>query len=613
MAERDNTLSADIAVLVPLKEEFRVFFAEIKSYIRASDKRNGRTFHFFDWNGIRCVTAMVGDPGETKAGLVALDLVKEFNATHLVVMGIAGALENDLRVGDVVVATVVDRYLENSKAQDSPDGGFKLIPSGECYRPNAIILNRIKNFEFDEQEAFLEWQKAAAIARLPNGATVPIQSPHIRNNPTLYEGHIASGSSVSGADAFKAWLKSRDRKYQAVEMESGGVAEVLHETAFRGDWTIIRGISDLADGAKKSLDDGDLKANVPAGFFREYAMRNAVALLERLVKHSVFHHEFAVATVHKLEWPKANLPAVTNLESALLALRSPPFRFGWEQTSFAPGPEFVVYWPVTLRQPTPIHAVQTFAAAVLQRFGGKIKLCLDDLGNRSSTPQVFCSAVERWLNRVGGNYDQIEIRTFSEFLNDNLDAWPVMQTWLGKTNDRMQQILEISKILEGESNSEVTAIALKERKPRRLLTPATVWSVLAAVRKNTGQLPLVTLGGVDEKPLWKSWRNSICTDERIGHLYNRRLGKEKPVHMEVTKLGWDSRDDVVAALSKSFAEDVPLDDDSLLNWTLHGCVQLPQFVKSDCTSLDHIELPTSLQEAQQRTHEFADLVSKWLF
>ena len=99
--------------------------------------------------------------GETKAGLLTQRLLTDWQPHTVVVLGIAAGLGGDVAVGDVVAATVVDSYLQNSKAVDSTVGpGFTFEVSGDLYRPSADLVNEVRHFRFAHQSAFKSWQQS---------------------------------------------------------------------------------------------------------------------------------------------------------------------------------------------------------------------------------------------------------------------------------------------------------------------------------------------------------------------------------------------------------------------------------------------------------------------
>ena len=77
-------------------------------------------YYLFEWptqNDLpyRCVGTLIGGMGPPKAALVGGRLIHEFGPETIVNIGIAGSMDNDVSVGDVVVAEQVDDYLSAGK------------------------------------------------------------------------------------------------------------------------------------------------------------------------------------------------------------------------------------------------------------------------------------------------------------------------------------------------------------------------------------------------------------------------------------------------------------------------------------------------------------------
>lgn len=612
--------TCDIAILIPLPEEFRECHSVVKDRIKQQfDDDVGNSYFAFEIAGNRIVLTMMGGAGEVNAAIRAAQVIAYLRPKHLVVLGIAGAIDN-LKPGDVVIATSIDRFLENSKAVPIPGkagaANFEFELSGEAFRADAKVLNRMRNFEFNHSSAFEAWQRrcrqrAEQYITKESGAI-----DLISELPVLIDGKIASGPTVSGANSFKAFLLKKDRKFMAVEMESGGAFQGVESTGNREcRLSVIRGISDLSDENKKKLDNAENLKGVSKSIFRKYAVRNAFDCAIAFIESGIFKPSTTgggapeFVNVKSTDWEN-----VASLEQLLRALEN-HFEFGWERGSFVQTEKTSVYWPVTLREPTPIHAIQAFAAAAMQSFGVEIQLCLDDLGNCGTSPDIFTNAAKKWFENVGADYGKVQTKLFSSIIRDQLDAWPAMQKWLGETDERVKSILEIAKIIESRAVDEDLPKAIREKRPRRLLKPATVWTVLEQLCEASPTKSFITLGGVDERILWKTWRKHIFSGHIVGHLYNPKLGKEAPVHMAETKLNWDSRESVLDAFTESLRKESSdeLDSNALIPWTVRGCYMLPSFVKAKF-KLDEHETPDLRGElGTHKLRELAQKASQFLF
>jgi adenosylhomocysteine nucleosidase len=165
-------------------------------------------------------------------------------------VGIAGGIHQDLRLGDVVISSEIV-YYEKRKTTDRAvlrRGDAKPIPARATQLINAF---------------FTEHQEPASFSD-DNGAF------YVRRGP------VGSGEAVvaSSRSDIRDYLAHYNDKTLALETEAGGVAQAFYETV--GDrssviaWFTLRGISDMADEAK---DDS----------FHDIAAQRAAAVLEKMM------------------------------------------------------------------------------------------------------------------------------------------------------------------------------------------------------------------------------------------------------------------------------------------------------------------------------------------
>ncbi len=282
-----NTSSVDVGIVITLEEEFTGLHNEIaKQCVPVLNQETGSYYYPFtrasadSTHYCQCVATFAGEMGPVKAGLVTQRFIRQWKPRTLVMLGIAAALSHDVRLGDVIVASQVDAYLENSKAVQTTDhDGYTFTFGGEVYRSSTYLLNLALNFKFVHQKVFLDWQAHCAreLRRLLPEQSLRdlIQNGMLQDHVEMTRGHLASGPVVGASKAFTDWLKSRDRKYLALEMESAGLMAAVYEQADPKHTLVLRAISDYGDERKEELD------KVEQGAIRCYAMHNAIQLLWR--------------------------------------------------------------------------------------------------------------------------------------------------------------------------------------------------------------------------------------------------------------------------------------------------------------------------------------------
>ncbi|MFJ8440879.1 5'-methylthioadenosine/S-adenosylhomocysteine nucleosidase family protein [Kitasatospora griseola] len=177
------------------------------------------------------VIAEVG-PGNLRTAVVAEQLRTAFAPLAIIFVGVAGSLKSDVRLGDVVVADKIYAY-DGSK--HGPDEQFA---RPAAWSPSHALL----------QTALHALRGSAWQERIRLGTYRPDRLPEVHVKP------VASGETVLNSmdSPLRERLVRVFNDAVAVEMESAGLATVA--ALGKVDSLTIRGISDLADGAKASAD-----------------------------------------------------------------------------------------------------------------------------------------------------------------------------------------------------------------------------------------------------------------------------------------------------------------------------------------------------------------------
>lgn len=219
---------------------------------------------------VRCV----GRKGGEHAATAATQLIGEYHPKAIVTLGISGRLSDELTLGSVVVADALVGWAASGRIEDGAgesDFSFKL--AGDLFRSDKWFSDRIGGLRFESPLMYAQWSKEND-ARLTSAG---LESPGDRR---LVRGDIAAGPFVAASKEFKAWILSHKRDYQAVDMESSGVASASWGDAVKRTRLVaVRGISDPADHTKGDVDRNSKQA------FRKFAMISATTLLFSSVRH----------------------------------------------------------------------------------------------------------------------------------------------------------------------------------------------------------------------------------------------------------------------------------------------------------------------------------------
>jgi len=149
--------------------------------------------------------------GKVFATLTATILIEKFECDMLLFSGVAGAISDELKIGDLVIADGLCQHDLDITAFGHPHG---YVPEGEVCIPTDVSLRRI----------------AKEVA--------------LKKGIVLKEGVIATGDQfIADADR-KDWI-GEVFKAHALEMEGASVAVVCN--ALNVPFFILRAISDAAD------------------------------------------------------------------------------------------------------------------------------------------------------------------------------------------------------------------------------------------------------------------------------------------------------------------------------------------------------------------------------
>lgn len=159
-----------------------------------------------------------GGVGKVNASVCTQILIEHFSVTHVLFTGVAGAVNPDLRIGDIVVSSDAIHH-----DMDATGLGFQLgqIPYSEDY--------------IFQADPFLQ-NLALTVGK------------EVIAEQTVIAGRILSGDQFI-ANREKVNQLQQELSGACVEMEGAAVAQVC--TMFAIPYVIIRSISDQADGSAK--------------------------------------------------------------------------------------------------------------------------------------------------------------------------------------------------------------------------------------------------------------------------------------------------------------------------------------------------------------------------
>jgi len=225
-----------IAIMGAMPEEIAPILEKIGEYKTTKYAHN--TYYEGKYAGHDLVIAY-SKIGKVFSTLTAASMIEKFGAEMLLFSGVAGGINPELRIGDLIVATALCQHDLDITAFGHPHG---YVPEGSQFIKPAEELIAI----------------AARVAK--------------EMDITLKEGIIATGDQFVHSQERKDWIEETF-KADALEMEGTSVAVVCE--ALEVPFLILRAISDTADmDASFNFDE----------FLESSAQESAVFIMKMLEK-----------------------------------------------------------------------------------------------------------------------------------------------------------------------------------------------------------------------------------------------------------------------------------------------------------------------------------------
>ena len=202
------------------------------------------------------------DMGQAWSGVFASEALRIWKPANVVHVGIAGTLDKDVALGDVIVPAEVVGY-DVGDAVDTPKGpNIKFRSTGG--QTDFGLLGSAHALQ-DNAAEYKAWQDEAAALSEAGQDRKP--SVHVGAKQILASGNFV----VKSADFGEKLQTTRNQKITAVDMEAKGLFNAIRLAADKPATLILRGISDRADKEKGQIDAAT------KGAFRESSVLSVAA------------------------------------------------------------------------------------------------------------------------------------------------------------------------------------------------------------------------------------------------------------------------------------------------------------------------------------------------
>ena len=245
-----------IAIISAFDAELEAFKSQ--ATIQKTIVLNGRTVYIGTLGGHKVVMTLSG-VSMVNAAMTTQAILDHFRIKKIVFSGIAGGVNPNLHIGDVVIPNQWAEYQENFFARETAPGVFTppswfqpILPNYGMMFPNTVSMTTVNDPPDEETEYlwFLADPDMVAVAQQVAGDVILDQCTP--NNVCLSEPPIVkvNGNGVSGP-TFVDNAEYREYAWEtwsadALDMESAAVAHVA--TVNGVPFIIFRSLSDLAGG-----------------------------------------------------------------------------------------------------------------------------------------------------------------------------------------------------------------------------------------------------------------------------------------------------------------------------------------------------------------------------
>ena len=232
-----------IAILCALEDEIARILEIIKDPITEVVGR--RTFIRGTING-KEVVAAYSSWGKVAVAVTALTLIRHFKVSKIVMIGVAGALQSQVKVGDIIIS----KNLFQHDFDPRPSEKRFVLP----------ILN-VATLPADEE--LIKAAKNTIERVLPN-------LKPFKDQINCYEGDIATGDRIVTTREARQEIHNLLPSTYCVDMESAALAQVCLEEHI--PFVVIRGISDDLFSLKFEFQ-----------YIRDHWQDNAKIIIEKLI------------------------------------------------------------------------------------------------------------------------------------------------------------------------------------------------------------------------------------------------------------------------------------------------------------------------------------------
>ncbi len=218
-------MARKIGLIGAMPQELQAVVSLIQN--TATRRIGGRDYHVGQLEGLD-VVAVLSRGGKVAAAITVTTLILEFDVDEVIFTGVAGGLDPDVHIGDVVIG---ERLIQHDVDPRPVMPRFEVPLLGVTY--------------FHSDPARVAMARAAAEAFFRDELPEELRERFDLRPPQVRHGDIASGDQFIATARAKQALTEALPRVLCVEMEGAAVAQACYELG--RPCLVIRTISDAAD------------------------------------------------------------------------------------------------------------------------------------------------------------------------------------------------------------------------------------------------------------------------------------------------------------------------------------------------------------------------------
>lgn len=256
-AANSEPQTADFAIITALEEERDAVLSKL-GRMEKLDKTSSDVHTYYhgrvrstrkDRSTYDVIVTSLLNMGPTDAAAHAIAIVNRWKPKYVLLVGIACGVPGETDHGDILIANQVADYTLGKQQDGRRKVRWTVTPCGPSLLDSAMNLSA-------------SWQRRIRILRPGPG------------EPLRRKGVVASGGDVIADDQVLAAYTDDWPKLVGIEMEAGGLAAALHQTAERPEFLMVKGVSDF----------GSDKHEAEVLPWRDYACHAAAAFARGIIE-----------------------------------------------------------------------------------------------------------------------------------------------------------------------------------------------------------------------------------------------------------------------------------------------------------------------------------------